>query len=73
MQTYLRPEELHVSVEKVDVAGECPECGAAGLKAYPVLSEGGWWDVVKCQKCLCSVERKAGPLLGGIEMLVEAV
>jgi hypothetical protein len=38
-----------------------------------VLSEGGWWDVVKCQRCLCSVERNPGPLLGGIQMLVEAV
>jgi hypothetical protein len=73
MQTYQRPETLRVSVPRADVQGDCPECGSADLKAYPVLSEGGWWDVVKCQNCLCSVERKAGPLLGGITMLVEAV
>lgn len=73
MQTYLRPEELHVYVEKVRVDGECPECGAAELRTYPVLSEGGWWDVVKCQECLRSSERKPGPLLGGISMLVEAI
>lgn len=73
MQTYPRPSEPHVSVTKEDVDGECPECGARELKRYPVLSEGGWWDVVKCQSCLCSVEREPGPLLGGISMLVEAV
>lgn len=73
MQTYLRPEDLFVRVEKASVDGSCPECGAKDLKTYPVLSEGGWWDVVKCQSCLCSVERKASSLLGGIEMLVEAV
>jgi hypothetical protein len=38
-----------------------------------VLSEGGWWNVVKCQDCLCSVERERGPLLGGIQLLIEAV
>jgi hypothetical protein len=73
MQTYPRPSELRVHVEKVDVDGTCPECGSDELKRYPVLSEGGWWDVVKCQRCLCSVSRETGPLLGGISMLVEAI
>jgi vanillate/4-hydroxybenzoate decarboxylase subunit D len=73
MQTYPRPGELFVHVDRVDVDGECPECGGDELKSYPVLSEGGWWDVVKCQNCLCSIERKPGHLLGGITMLVEAI
>jgi hypothetical protein len=73
MQTYPRPEERHVSVLREDVEGTCPECGAAALKSYPVLSEGGWWDVTKCQSCLHSVKREPGPLLGAIQMLVEAV
>jgi vanillate/4-hydroxybenzoate decarboxylase subunit D len=73
MQTYPRPEERHVSVPRQDVEGECPECGAAELKSYPVLSEGGWWNVTKCQNCLCSVDREAGPLLGAIHLLTEAV
>ena len=55
------------------VAGECPECGEEALQAYPVLSEGGWWDVTKCQQCLCSVKREPGPLLGGIQLLIDAV
>lgn len=73
MQTYPRPTESHVSVPREPVDGQCPECGSSDLKAYPVLSEGGWWNVVKCQDCLCSVKREPGPLLGAISMLVEAV
>jgi hypothetical protein len=38
-----------------------------------VLSEGGWWNVTKCQSCLCSVKREPGPLLGGIQLLIDAV
>jgi vanillate/4-hydroxybenzoate decarboxylase subunit D len=73
MQTYPRPTEPFVSVTKEPVDGACPECGSRDLKAYPVLSEGGWWNVTKCQSCLCSVEREPGSLLGGISLLVEAV
>ena len=73
MQSYPRPETPRVAVEKRDVDGTCPECGSDGLKAYPVLSEGGWWDVVKCQRCLCSVSRETGPLLGGMSMLADAI
>jgi hypothetical protein len=46
------------------VEGTCPECGANDLAEYPVLSEGGWWDVRKCQSCLASVSREPGPLFG---------
>ena len=73
MQTYPRPSELRVHVEKVDVDGTCPECGSDELKKYPVLSEGGWWDVVKCQQCLNSVSREPGPLLGGMSMLADVI
>jgi vanillate/4-hydroxybenzoate decarboxylase subunit D len=73
MQTYPRPQERHVSVTRQDVDGQCPECDSGQLKSYPVLSEGGWWNVTKCQSCLCSVDREPGNLLGAIQMLVEAV
>lgn len=73
MQTYPRPTEAQVAVPRDAVEGRCPECGAEDLKAYPVLSEGGWWNVVKCQSCLCSTHREPGPLLGGISLLIEAV
>lgn len=71
--TYPRPEELTLSVDRRDVEGSCPECGESDLKGYPVLSEGGWFDVVKCQNCLHSVSREKGPLLGPITLLVDAL
>ena len=49
MHTFPRPEQTHLTVEREPVEGACPECGAAALAAYRVLSEGGWWDVRKCQ------------------------
>ena len=69
MQVYPRPEEATVDVERVPVPGACSHCGAEELRSYPVLSEGGWWDVVKCQACLYSEERERGPLLGVIKRI----
>ena len=43
------------------------------LAAYRVLSEGGWWDVVKCRSCLASVERRRGPLLGPLSEVVQSL
>ena len=58
-----------LQLERQPVAGTCPHCGAEELRAYPVNSEGGWFDVVKCQACLHSVSRARGPLLGPIRLL----
>ena len=44
--------------------GACPECGAEALARYRVMSEGGWWLVIKCGQCLHSVSREPGPMLG---------
>ena len=63
--SYPRPDTPTVAVTRTPVPGHCPECQAADLKAYSVLSEGGWFDVVKCQACLASVSRvpdPAGPI-----------
>lgn len=65
---YPRPQEKTLSVEREPVDGTCPECGSSTLQRYPVLSEGGWYDVVKCQDCLHCVEREKGPLLGPIQV-----
>jgi hypothetical protein len=56
-------------LERQPVDGACPRCGTAELRSYPVNSEGGWFDVVKCQACLFSVSREPGPRLGPIQLL----
>ena len=60
-----------VTLERTPVDGTCSRCGAEALAAYPVYSEGGWFDVVKCQECLHSVSRERGPLLGSLQLLVD--
>ncbi|MGC1457640.1 MAG: hypothetical protein WA825_05135 [Steroidobacteraceae bacterium] len=64
MHNFPRPSTLTVSSPRAPVAGACPECGAHSLASYRVMSEGGWWRVVKCGRCLYSVSREPGPLLG---------
>ena len=55
MSSYPRPTQPVLFVEREPVGGECPECGASDLRRYPVLTEGGWFQVVKCRTCLHSV------------------
>lgn len=70
MMIYPRPTEEFLFVEKKDVAARCPECGSANVKEYPVVSEGGWWEVRKCQDCLASLDRRTTRnRLGGIQTL----
>ena len=64
MHSFPRPSTPYLSVERTPAEGTCPECGAQELADYRVLSEGGWWDVRKCQACLASVRRELGPLFG---------
>jgi hypothetical protein len=54
-------------VPREPVPGECPTCGAAHLARYPVLSSGGWFEVVKCQACLTSVQRTKWRRLGYVD------
>jgi hypothetical protein len=53
-----------INAVKETVEGDCPSCETASLMRYEVLSEGGWFRVVKCSACLHSVERKPWKLLG---------
>jgi hypothetical protein len=64
MHAFPRSNQPFLSVERTPVEGSCPACGASELAAYPVLSDGGWWDVVKCQACLESIRREPGPMFG---------
>lgn len=61
---FVRPTGTTVDAHTEAVAGTCPACGAGSLQRYRVLSEGGWWTVLKCRACLHSLERTPGPLLG---------
>jgi hypothetical protein len=62
-----------VQMDREPVEGACPGCGARALAKYPVCTEGGWFDVVKCQDCLHSVSRDRGALLGPIVLLIDAM
>jgi len=61
------PVQETVSVEREPVAGACSDCGKEELMRYPVLSEGGWYQVVKCQSCLHSESREPDPV-GPVEI-----
>ena len=54
-------------VPREQVPGDCAECGAGALMRYPVLSEGGWFNVVKCQACLASAAREPWSPLGYVD------
>ena len=71
MSTYPRSDQPRLSVTKEDVQGVCPCCGSQNLKRYPVLSEGGWWMITKCQNCLFSVQRERWSRLGSIALLTD--
>ncbi|MBI4692766.1 MAG: hypothetical protein HY749_01950 [Gammaproteobacteria bacterium] len=55
------------------VAGTCAECGAAALARHPVLSEGGWHLVVKCQACLATREREPWRRLGHVTLMTDVL
>ncbi|WP_245566069.1 hypothetical protein [Thermocrispum municipale] len=52
----------------VDLDRDFPGSTAADFRRYPVLSEGGWYLVVKHQKTLRCVSREPWRLLGPIEL-----
>jgi len=64
VHTFPRPSEPRLYVEREPVEAACEACGSADVRRYRVLSEGGWWQVLKCQECLHSLERVPAPALG---------
>ncbi|NNL86584.1 MAG: hypothetical protein HKP27_13075 [Myxococcales bacterium] len=68
-----RPAELFPVQEREPVAGACAECGEEHLQRYPVLSEGGWFMVVKCQTCLHSQSRERWHRLGHVQLATDAL
>lgn len=73
MPPFPRPDEPTVSLVKEPVDGSCPQCSAAELRRYPVNSEGGWFQVVKCQNCLHSVSRERWNLFGSLQLLADTI
>ncbi len=72
MRSYPRPSEKFIFVKKDDAGLVCPKCGSSDVKKYPVVSEGGWWNVTKCQRCLHSLERiRSEHRLGAITTISE--
>jgi NMD protein affecting ribosome stability and mRNA decay len=58
---------------KVRVEGTCPECGGSDLRRYPVLGAEGWFEVVKCQRCLASLSRERWHRLGWVRLAEDAL
>ncbi|QXW00469.1 MULTISPECIES: hypothetical protein [Rhodococcus] len=52
----------------IDIARDFPGSTEADFKRYPVLSEGGWFIVVKHQPTLTSVRRVPWERLGPISL-----
>jgi hypothetical protein len=73
VSSYPRPNEPFLFVAREPIEGDCPECGVDDLRRYPVLTEGGWFQVVKCQACLHSISRERWHLLGPVEVLVASL
>ena len=71
--SFPRPQEATPVQQREAVDGACEECGAEALKRYPVLSEGGWFMVVKCQSCLHSQTREKWTRLGHVTLLTDSI
>lgn len=62
-------ELRELGVNLADFPGSTPD----DFKKYPVLSEGGWYQVVKHQPTLQSVSRTPWRLLGPVELTSEGL
>jgi len=57
----------------VDLEADFPGSKPEDFMEYPVLSEGGWFIVVKHQRTLATVSRKPWRLLGPITLLSDSL
>lgn len=64
--------EAELRAEGVDLA-DFPDSTADDFRRYPVLSEGGWFMVIKHQRTLQTVSRKPWRLLGPVPLVSEGV
>ena len=71
--SFPRPQDPAPVQAREVVSGACPECSAEALARYPVLSEGGWYMVVKCGQCLHSVSREKWHRLGHVRLMTDDI
>lgn len=71
--SFPRPADPAPVQAREPVAGRCDACGAEALMRYPLLSEGGWYLVTKCQQCLGSNAREKWHRLGHVTLLTDAL
>lgn len=57
----------------IDLGRDFPAHKLSDLRRYPVLSEGGWFIVIKNQQTLETVSRQPWRLLGPITLLSEGL
>lgn len=57
----------------IDLDMDFPGNALEDLRKYPVLSEGGWFIVIKNQKTLVSISRRPWRLLGPVMLLSEGL
>lgn len=57
----------------VDISRDFPGSSLVDFKAYPVLSEGGWYLVIKHQPTLITIRRERWRLLGPIHLTLEGL
>lgn len=50
-----------------------PGSTAADFKRYPVLTEGGWYVVVKHQPTMCTVSKRKWTLLGPVKLVSDGI
>lgn len=53
----------------IDLARDFPGQSITDLREYPVLSEGGWFIIIKHQRTLQEIARRPWRLLGPVELL----
>ncbi|MFA7595243.1 MAG: hypothetical protein WCY92_02715 [Novosphingobium sp.] len=61
--------EADLTAAGIDLVRDYPGQSLADLRQYPVLSEGGWFIVIKNQKTLQEISRRPWRLLGPVELL----
>ena len=71
MHNFPRPSQDRLYADREPVDQTCPACGSATAVArYRVLTEGGWWDAVKCVDGLYTIDRTRAPRLGSFSPMV---